>query len=550
MRKMIAGLAIAAAAVAIVFLASLAYQHVSADNTHGGSVEVAIIGSPVIMNGGELATAGGDFDDFNFYNTTVAGLGVNAENLGAGGICGVPACDTLVLNVASAGELNCSTAGLTAAQKIGLNAFVNADSKMIIYDSECTPSVDYSWLTYPFTTTNPGALGAVAGTLIIADQNILSKDVGQGDPSHEIDTTIIATTTDAVGDMNVVALPTDPNWCLDMTGTNAIPATGAVRMYARDGAGVIIYNGLDEDSNDASTVDATGPGQLSKIWLLSLQAGTAGGALPAAPNCPLVSNLVVNTECYDIVGDDPPNVVNLETQFGLEENVEVGQATLLCPPALMDDEGNLEAPHLKCYDIVGQDPPDVVNLETQFGSEENVQVGQGRLLCAPALKEVVFPIPEPAVPPLLTAPHYECFEIDDPSPGVSVDLETQFGVESGVAVGVAQYLCAPALKNGEGNLAGAHLKCYEIAGQDPPHIVNLETQFGIEPNVDVGQAQLLCVPAFKEVAPTPTPPVGGIAELPDVSDSSGRNYMALAALAAAALVALTAGGWYARRRLS
>jgi len=45
------------------------------------------------------------------------------------------------------------------------------------------------------------------------------------------------------------------------------------------------------------------------------------------------------------------------------------------------------------------------------------------------------------------------------------------------------------------------------------------------------------------------PPVGGIAELADVSDSGGRNYIAVAGLAAAALVALTAGGWYARRRL-
>ena len=52
-------------------------------------------------------------------------------------------------------------------------------------------------------------------------------------------------------------------------------------------------------------------------------------------------------------------------------------------------------------------------------------------------------------------------------------------------------------------------------------------------------------------APTPTPtavPVGGIAELPDVSDSSGLSYIALAGLAAAALLALTAGAWYARRR--
>jgi lysophospholipase L1-like esterase len=43
-------------------------------------------------------------------------------------------------------------------------------------------------------------------------------------------------------------------------------------------------------------------------------------------------------------------------------------------------------------------------------------------------------------------------------------------------------------------------------------------------------------------------PVGGIAELPDGSASPERNYVALAALAAAAVVALGAGEWYARRQ--
>jgi Neuraminidase (sialidase) len=46
----------------------------------------------------------------------------------------------------------------------------------------------------------------------------------------------------------------------------------------------------------------------------------------------------------------------------------------------------------------------------------------------------------------------------------------------------------------------------------------------------------------------PAVPVGGVAELPDVSGSWGRNYAALAGLAAAALLALGAGGWYARKR--
>jgi hypothetical protein len=51
------------------------------------------------------------------------------------------------------------------------------------------------------------------------------------------------------------------------------------------------------------------------------------------------------------------------------------------------------------------------------------------------------------------------------------------------------------------------------------------------------------------ITTTPSPtPVGGIAELPDVSESAARSYVALAGLAAAALVALSAGAWYARRR--
>jgi parallel beta-helix repeat protein len=45
-----------------------------------------------------------------------------------------------------------------------------------------------------------------------------------------------------------------------------------------------------------------------------------------------------------------------------------------------------------------------------------------------------------------------------------------------------------------------------------------------------------------------SPPVGGLAKLPDASGSSGFNYTALAALGGLALLALTAGGWYVRRR--
>jgi hypothetical protein len=43
-------------------------------------------------------------------------------------------------------------------------------------------------------------------------------------------------------------------------------------------------------------------------------------------------------------------------------------------------------------------------------------------------------------------------------------------------------------------------------------------------------------------------PVGGIAELPDVADSAAGGHVALTGVGAVALVALTAGAWWARRR--
>jgi hypothetical protein len=55
--------------------------------------------------------------------------------------------------------------------------------------------------------------------------------------------------------------------------------------------------------------------------------------------------------------------------------------------------------------------------------------------------------------------------------------------------------------------------------------------------------------AVAQPCSTPDPPVGGIAELPDVPGSSGPNHIALAGLAAAAVIGLSAAAWYARRRL-
>ncbi len=85
----------------------------------------------------------------------------------------------------------------------------------------------------------------------------------------------------------------------------------------------------------------------------------------------------------------------------------------------------------------------------------------------------------------------------------------------------------------------------------PPLATSVTGQFPSETSaegtflLDLGDCQS---PELTWTATTTPFAVGGVAELPNVSDSSAPNYPALAGLAAAALVALAAGGWYARRR--
>ena len=259
-------------------------QPASADSHPGQSVNVVIIDSTSVISGGTFPTTTsgptGAFTDFTFF--FLAPASVSAAALAPGGACGAPGCDTVLLNVASRG-MSCDTGNLSAAAKADLVSFVGSGKKMVIYDSECPPQ-DYSWLPFAFTTSNPGALGAF-GTLTITEDNTLSS--ANAADSHFIDAPLTGSSTDAVGDMNVMTT-FDPNWCLDMSGTNALPVTGPVHTYARFGSpgsvGLFIYNGLDMDRLSSVTPPdaATGPGNLAKIWLQELQQPTNPDGLPCA----------------------------------------------------------------------------------------------------------------------------------------------------------------------------------------------------------------------------------------------------------------------------
>ncbi|UCH87290.1 MAG: hypothetical protein JSU97_02555, partial [Dehalococcoidia bacterium] len=214
-------------------------------------------------------------------------------------------------------------------------------------------------------------------------------------------------------------------------------------------------------------------------------------------------------KCYDIyygTGDVPDSVM-LEDQFtpGGVTGVEVGYPYDLCPPAIkyVDGEyagGGFAAPHLKAYAITGMPPADAtVNITTQFGTETDVYLGSAHRLLVPALKAIA---PDDPTGTLPDEPHYVCYwtPAAAPPPGLIIDLETQFGTEPDVGFAtIAGWLCAPALKDGVGSLTAPHLRCYRMAGGTAPgYTVNLMTQFGFEYDVDVGEPWAMCVPALKE----------------------------------------------------
>lgn len=255
-------------------------------NALSQSSKVGFVTTPSVVNGGTLPTTDPAFSGFTFTNVPI--VGANPLNLNTA--CGGSACDTVVLNTASTTTIRCNLNIITAAQKAEMVSFVSNGGKLIMIDSECS-SQNYSWLPFPFTTNNPGALGAI-GTLTIVEENNLSTNaVGP----FFINANLIATQTDAIGDMNVMTT-LDPNWCLDMSGTNANNVTGPVQTYARYGSGLFIYNGMDTDVLSPGTVpnNATGTNNFAKVWLQQLQVPFNPSPLAALPCGSVVTGINIS----------------------------------------------------------------------------------------------------------------------------------------------------------------------------------------------------------------------------------------------------------------
>ncbi len=125
---------------------------------------------------------------------------------------------------------------LNASQHAAINDYLAKGNKIILYDADrCAPSdggvADYSWFTYPFSTSSPGPQGNMS-TLTIVENSTLTSGLAS-DPFDK----------DELGDANTVTT-SDTHWDAAANTTNALGNYGYFLAYARN-SGLIIYDGAD-----------------------------------------------------------------------------------------------------------------------------------------------------------------------------------------------------------------------------------------------------------------------------------------------------------------
>jgi len=135
---------------------------------------------------------------------------------------------------------------LTPAFKQAMLQWVTAGHKVIIQDSDyCagpnTPN--YSFMPFPFATSNPGAAGAKGEAGVLENSTLASS---ASKDAAFIDTATWASRPNDIGDSNVMT-QFDARWCGAIWAKNKLKKNGIVLAYLRHGRGLFIYDGFDYD---------------------------------------------------------------------------------------------------------------------------------------------------------------------------------------------------------------------------------------------------------------------------------------------------------------
>jgi|GEM_PF-1632777 len=200
-----------------------------------------------------LVIVASGYFDISSANNQIAFAEVSLSELDGALLAGY---DTLVLSQV------CNINQQPTTRLRDIVSWVEAGHKLIIYDSdECSQTVNYDWLPYPFVTDNPGALGSTQGQLaIVADDATIAMS-----PAHPayIDPSLFAGIE--IGDANVMVTQ-DLRWCGNMEAINANGTKGYAHGYTLLKNGLIVYNGLDTDNLGSSGMNQLWDQELAQPW--------------------------------------------------------------------------------------------------------------------------------------------------------------------------------------------------------------------------------------------------------------------------------------------
>ena len=214
---------------------------------------------------------------------------------------------------------------LSKAQTDELAKFVTDGGKLIIWDADSVSvpfgelTNEYNWLPneLKFTTSGPGPNGALGLGLQITEEDDLANLT-----TKFIDTNLLNTNGDAVGDANVVTT-NGTDWCENMNGTNNVPVTGPTHMYSRPGgfagSGLITYAAFDFDSAGSSPGGSGSGAELKKILRNELEVSNES-YLPCTVHIgPGPKKQLVTLRLYGTFNEGPGNLTAIDPETGLRQ---------------------------------------------------------------------------------------------------------------------------------------------------------------------------------------------------------------------------------------
>jgi hypothetical protein len=195
---------------------------------------------------------------------------------------------------------------------------------------------------------------------------------------------------------------------------------------------------------------------------------------------------------------DPIPVTVTDLFTGAVVNVDVLRPFDLCTPVNKDREGVPDpVSNLECYEIQGDDPPNVnVTVSTQFGTYD-LGLINAKTLCVPAVTERGGgTLPEAQE----VLSQFICYlTSSDAGAEVEALLEDDFEAKQTRVKGAPFMVCNAAAQTGEPNdIPEDHLACYQLSDaqgepQFPGDVENVTDQFNpTGADLDIVRSRLLC----------------------------------------------------------